>query len=349
MKSIIAGVLAAMILVAAQVAPAASEEYPELNLRFGHFVPANFPGSSIDQWWADEVEKRSGGKIKVEIFWAESIGKAKELLDLVSSGAIDLAATSPSYFPSKLPLTGATNALMYQFENNEEAVRVTAALTANSEPILAELKRNNIYPIFFHSLNGYRPFCTEPIETIEGFKGKKMRAWGEYVPIMWDSLGATPVNVLTNELYESLQRGSLDCAFWPHDLVYSAKLYEVAKYAFPEHFGAIPTWPIWVNWEVWHNEWPESVRKLLTEVGLEAMERDIELIAGAEAKAINKMVEEHGVTLVDFKDSGKLQETVPDLLKVWVEKQTERGIGDDARAVSKQWTEKRDRLRAEKN
>jgi len=312
---------------------AAAQDYPEMNLKLAHFVPTSFPGAGIDQWYADEIAKRSGGKIKIQIYWAESMGKAMELLDLVGSGAVDMAATAQGYFPSQLPLTGMTNSVMMLFDNNEDAVRITVDLIQNTKAIQAELKKNNIYPVFFHSLNAYRPFCSKKIEKIEDFKGLKMRAWGEYVPILWQSLGATGVNVLTQELYEALQRNTIDCAFWPHDIAEAGKIYEVAKFAWDRHFGAIPTWPLWVNWNTWHNEWPESVRKLMTEVGKEAMERDIANTRDAEQKALDAMVSKHGVQVVKFQDWDKVEKTVPDLTKVWLEKMKAKGLGAPAQEL----------------
>ena len=49
------------------------------------------------------VGRRSGGNITMKIFWAESMGKSRELLNLVGQGAVDVAATPASYFPTQLP------------------------------------------------------------------------------------------------------------------------------------------------------------------------------------------------------------------------------------------------------
>ena len=327
--------VAAAVGLSAGVAKA--EEYPELKLRLAHFVPSQLTGSKVDQWWADEIEKRSGGKIKIEIFWAESLGKAKEILDLVSSGAVDLGATAQGYFPSELPLFGATNSVMMGFDNNAEAVADTAAV-AELPAVQKELQRNGIWPIFHHSLGGYRPFCTSPIKTLDDFKGKKMRAWGQYVPIMWEALGATGVNVLTQEIYEALQRGTVDCAFWSFDSANDVKLYEVAKYGWSHHLGAIPTWPIFASWENWHGGgWPDNVKKLLEEVGREAQAMDIKLTAENNHKALEKMVKEHGVQVVKFEDWDKLVTAMPDLKEVWVKNMKEKGLEAPAKEVVEYW------------
>lgn len=318
---------------------AMSEEYPAMNLKIAHFVPANFPASKVDKWFADEVNKRSGGKIKIRIFWAESMGKATELVDLVGSGAIDMAVTSPGFFPNKLPLFGATNSLMMQFKGNSAATRVMPEMVEKFPAIQDELKRANVYPIFFHGLTQYRPLCSKKIEKIEDFKGLKMRSWGEYIPLMWESLGATPVSVMTPDLYESLQRGTIDCTFYPTDLSYFLKLYEVAKFTWAGEngFGAIPTAPIYVNWKTWHEVWPENVRKLMTEVGREAMEKDIKETFESELKAQDNMVKNHGVKIVEFRDMDKVRSTVPDLTAAWIEKMKTKGLGKEAQEIADFW------------
>jgi TRAP-type C4-dicarboxylate transport system substrate-binding protein len=340
MRKGLSATLVAATFALGSTGAAMAQDYPSLNLKLAHFGPSNFTGSKIDKWFADEVRKRSGGKVRIQIFWSESLGKANEVLDLVASGAVDLGATSPGYFPNQLPLTGATNSVMMQFNSNEAATRATAELVEKFPAVRKELERAKVYPIFFHSLNTYRPFCTKPIEKIEDFAGLKVRSWGEYIPIMWQALGATPVSLMTPDMYESLQRGTVDCAFWPHELNYTMKLNEVAKYTWAgdvNHFGAIPTWPLWVNWQTWHEKWPDSVRKLLTEVGLEAMERDIKAVQEDEKKALDVMVEKSGVKVVDFKDMDKVRAKIPDLADAWIEKMKARGLGAEAQEIADYW------------
>jgi TRAP-type transport system periplasmic protein len=326
---------------------AQAQEYPEMTLKIAHFVPANITGSKIDKWFADEVKRRSGGKIKIHIFWSESMGKANELLDLVGSGAVDMAAFSPGYYPNQLPLTGATNSVMMQFESNVQAARATTELVTKYPAVQAELKKANVYPVFFHGLNAYRLFCTKPVEKIADFKGLKIRSWGEFIPQMWNALGAVPVSVMTPEVYESLQRGTIDCAFFPNDLSYSTKLYEVAKYTWTgdNHFGAIPTWPIWVNWNTWHNVWPKSVRDLMTAVGQEAMARDLKTVQEDEAKALKEMMTKHSVKVVAFRDMDKVRAAVPDLGKAWVEKMKAKNLGKEADELLTFWTTRNVELR----
>ena len=93
------------------------DDYPAMNLRLGHTYAPTTIQSQIDQWFVDEIDKRSGGKIKIRIFWSEMLGKNTEMLDLIGNGAIELGIIVPSFFPTRLPLSGITNALPLAFDS----------------------------------------------------------------------------------------------------------------------------------------------------------------------------------------------------------------------------------------
>src|SRR6266849_10367434 len=68
-----------------------------MQLKLNHQMAANTVGSQVDQWFADEIARRTNNEIQIKVFWSEALGKAKENLQLVKDGAVDLVAMSPSY------------------------------------------------------------------------------------------------------------------------------------------------------------------------------------------------------------------------------------------------------------
>ena len=79
----------------------------------------------------------------------------------------------------------------------------------------------------------------KPITSVEQFKGMRVRAWGAYVPADWSSLGAAGVNAVTPEMYEALDKGPVNPAFFCLDSSRELKLYEVAKCALSHNFGSL--------------------------------------------------------------------------------------------------------------
>jgi len=337
-KKLTVTALSALALSFGTAPVALAEDYPKMSLRMAHAFPAGWAQTKVDQWFADEIRKRSNGNIRINIMWAGAGGKPLEILRLVQTGAVDLGAVPPSYFPDDLPLTGAPNSLPLTFKTNKEASEVMEGLVAEVDAIQDELKKNNIWPLFFHTLNTYQPLCTKPIAKVADFEGMRIRSFGAYQPSLWDSLGAVGVNVLPAEIYEGLQRGRLDCGFFSTDLYASTKLYEVAKFLTSVGFGPQPTWPIWVNYEKWENEYPENVKTLFMEVANEARVKSLTDVEEAREGSLKLMLE-NGVTVVEFTEEDQMVEQAPDFKQVWLDSMKSKGLGDEATSVLEYWNQ----------
>jgi TRAP-type C4-dicarboxylate transport system substrate-binding protein len=310
-------------------AGAMADDYPKMNLRFAHYVSGEIPQSQVDKWWADEIERRSGGKIKIKFFWSESMGKANELVELIGSGGVELGSTAPAYYPSKLPLSGLPSSLTMAFKDVADAQRVATALS-EAPAVIEENRRNGLKVLYWHTLPEYRILCTKPVASVADMKGMKMRTAGEFMPKLWGSVGAVGVNALSPEVYEGLQRGNLDCAYWPMDFMSAYKLYEAAKYLSSFNFGTLAGWPVWVNDKTWQ-KWPPQVRKLFEEVSAEAARRDVQMVREG-STAAEQAIGKH-VKVVQFTDEDEFRRVSPDFLQLWKDSMTAKGHGDAAASL----------------
>jgi TRAP-type transport system periplasmic protein len=320
----------ALLALSALPAIGIAQEIPKTSLRLAHYIGQTAVQSQVDEWWGKELDRRSGGAIKVTFYWSESMGKATELLDLVGSGGVELASTSPAYYPARLPYSAVTHLPML-LKDNKQAQLVQTDLMA-LPPLVAENKRNKVVPLMWHSLPSYRLICTKPIRTMADFKGAKLRSFGEYLPVLWKSIGAVGVTVLPPEIYEGLQRGNIDCAYLSLDIAANLKLYEVAKYVIDLNFGAISAWPVYMNAEYW-SKLPEGTRKLIAEVSQEAAARERDAVADAATAGLETM-KKNGVQIVEFKESEAFHKAAPDMLEVWTANMTKKGDGENARLVA---------------
>jgi TRAP-type transport system periplasmic protein len=308
---------------------AQGQDYPKLNLRFAHYINANTPQSEIDQWWASEIEKRSGGNIKITFFWSESLGKSTEILDLVGKGGVELGSTSPAYFPSRLPYSALTHLPMLLNDNKQAQIVQTDLM---EHPALqTENKRARVHALFWHSLPTYHLLCTKPVRRMDDFKGLRVRSFGEYVPVMWNSLGAVGVNVLAPEIYEGLQRGNIDCTFLSYDTMNNYKLQETAKQLIDINFGAISAWAIYVGSDTWQS-WSEATRKLFTDISKEAGARERDHVFASATTALDKM-KAAGVQIVQFQNPEQVKATVPNMVDLWIANMKKRGHGENAQSV----------------
>jgi TRAP-type C4-dicarboxylate transport system substrate-binding protein len=176
------------------------------------------------------VEKRTGGKIKVQIFWMESLVKWKDMLAGVQSGIADLGWLNSTYNPSQLP-----NYLMLDnlFNFGDDYVAAVLALidTVDNEPnIKAEFAKEDIILIAPH-ISGHAPIGTKKcLNSVKDLKGKTLRTYGGVRTDFYKNLGANPIFMPFSDMYEAIDRGTID-ALGDMAIVLSNpfKFYEIVK------------------------------------------------------------------------------------------------------------------------
>jgi TRAP-type C4-dicarboxylate transport system substrate-binding protein len=68
-----------------------AEDFPELNLKFGHPYNETHPLSLGAQRFADTVNERSGGKITLQVYPNGTIGSSKKLVEAMQINVVDIA------------------------------------------------------------------------------------------------------------------------------------------------------------------------------------------------------------------------------------------------------------------
>ena len=325
-----AAISTAALLVAV---PVAAQE----SMRFASFLPATLPQTQTDQWFADEVTKRSGGKLKIQVFAGGTLGKPTELLKLVSEGGVQMATTSPAYFTSQFPLLSATNSLPLVFKDAAQVQKILPILYAETPGLQSELKQLNLHPIYWHSVDPYYMICRTPVRSLADMKGKKVRSYGDDVPRMLQAVGAIPVNLLPGDLYESLQKGTIDCTPYSLATAVSLKLHEVAKYVTFMNIGSPGGWPIFVNQKAWDGLSAEN-KKLVMDVSAAAAKVELDKFAESDTEA-RKVMKAAGVEFIDFPDQKKFEAAAPDFLGDWVGRMDKAGKGADATKMAARWKE----------
>jgi len=328
------GSVCAGVLLAASGAAASQET---VNLRFASFLPATLPQTQTDQWIADEVTRRSGGKLKITVFAGGTLGKPTELLKLASEGGVQMATTAPTYFQSQLPFLSATNSLPLVFRDAQQVQKVLPALYADTPALQEELRNMNLQPVFWHATDPYFLVCRTPVRSLADLKGKRVRTWGSDLPRLLQASGAIPVNLLPGDLYEALQKGTVDCSPFSISPAVGLKLHEVAKYVSAMNVGSAGGWPIFFNKKAWDALSSEN-RKLILDVSREAAKFQMDRFTQSEADA-RKVMKAAGVEFIEFPDQAKLEAGAPDFIGEWAARMEKDGKGAQASAMARRWRE----------
>jgi TRAP-type C4-dicarboxylate transport system substrate-binding protein len=196
----------------------------EINLTYAFFAPAGtFPGRQMTHW-AEQVSKRTGGKVEVKTFPASTLLGAREMYDGVTKGVADIGLGAPSYDPGRFPLTSGVS-LPMGFPNATVASRTLWELTREFQP--KEYENFKVIAMFTTE-PGYIQ-SRRPANTTALLNGMKLRAAGTGVPVL-KALGAAPVGMPMPEVPQSVQTGVIDGTMTSREVLQDFKLAETLKF-----------------------------------------------------------------------------------------------------------------------
>ncbi len=307
--------------------PVQAQDYPTMSLKMAHPLAQTFPGAEWDKWFAEEVERRSGGKIKIQIFWSGQLGGLTEIKNLVTNGAVDIGVFAQAVHASEMPLTSVSAGLLNRVSADAKTAYELARDSYATKTVTDELASQNLKVIKWTVPTAYKLLCNKPINTSADLRGLKVRAvGGAFVPIWMEAYGMVPTRVQATEIREGLQRGTLDCNFGPIEWTPFADLQKVAPFLSDLNTGAFTTFQMYVPARTF-NAWPRSVQTLFTQVAQEAMQRDLAALPKVEAEAMQKFTATGGST-VAMRDLSAFIARAPDMIEIWIDRSTKAGQGE---------------------
>ena len=220
------------------------------------------PRSQSMVFFKNMLEKASGGKIKVELYFSGVLGKEAEVLDMVKLGTVQgcrgglFERANKKYLMYTLP---------FLFENAEKVVAVMRSDLGKK--INEGAMANGFYIPATGVAGGMRNITNSkrPIKTVEDLKGLKMRTPPIDVTIRtFKALGANPQQVAYTETYMALKTGVVDGQENPFSNAVDMKFYEAQKYLSVVNWQVHPD-PFFVNLG-WYKSLPDDLKAVFDAV-----------------------------------------------------------------------------------
>lgn len=199
-------------------------------------ISHQFPGGTIDEGdfrdrlvrkFAAEVERRSGGALRFEIYPAASLVKAVEQWGAMASGSLDLSLYPLAYAGGRVPQLniGLMPALVTSYEQG---------LRWKQAPIGQELTRivegNGVKIITWVWQAGGIASKAKPVLAPEDVKGLKVRGGSKEMDMLLKAAGAATTTIPSNEIYNAMQSGVLDAAMTSSTSLIGFRLHEHARH-----------------------------------------------------------------------------------------------------------------------
>ena len=266
-------------------------------LRTTTYIPESYddlyPGLQI---FMDTLAERSGGRLQCDMFDSGTLLGAEQLLPGLLLGATDLMVQTSSYVSSSYPILGA---LELPF-GTEDFAKQRRAMDPDGP--LHALINERLAPAGVRVLGGmpttfeYLWTIDRPILRPEDARGMRIRVAGEIEGETVKALGGAPVFMGSSEVYQALERGTIDGLISYIGTVVSRDLQNIIRYGTLAHFGAY-TVDAYCRAD-WYAEQAPEDRAALDEAGRALYGQGTEVMAGVHEREYLPTVVEGGVELV---------------------------------------------------
>lgn len=188
--------------------------------------------------WAKQVEEATGGRVKIQIYYSQTLCKGKDTWEATKNGITDIGWCFHGYWPGLTPLADVVSLPALPFKTAEKGSEVLWKLYQKYPAIQKEFADNKILLLF--TSNPYILITTQkPVKTLEDIKGMKIRMSGGPPTDMMKALGGTPMLIPMPDNYISMQKGVIDGMGAPWEAIHGFRLYEVVNYYTEAPFPAV--------------------------------------------------------------------------------------------------------------
>ena len=220
-KALLAVLLAALTTAAAQAAE------PVVTLKMGFVDPITSIFAQGGEAIAREVEKSTGGKIKIEVYAGAQLGSERDMYEGSQIGSIDICTVVNTVLSSFIPeLTVLDQPFL--FDSVDQAL---GAIDGKLGTLVADKARGQGVHIVGWLVSGFRNvFSNRPITKVEDFKGLKIRTMENQMQIAtFNALGAIATPMAASEQFTALQQGTIDACENAVANMKTNRYYEVIK------------------------------------------------------------------------------------------------------------------------
>ena len=347
-----AAVAAALVMVAAacggaeEPAPAAPAPAPAetpavvesapVTLTYAHYLPEG-QATTPDLEFARLVNEYSNGSITIDFSFGAALGGAAELPFLVEGGAVDMAPVVPAFNADAFPNIIATQLIWWTSGDAEVDLRRQNDLINEMhglDLLTKEWAKYNQQRAFVQMLPPYFFYSNDAECSVAGLAGERIRSLGRDLPRAFEVRGITPLNMTTPEMFEGLERGTVERVTLPPDVYIDGRFYEISNQACGPIFWLGSGHTVTINNDSFETKLDDAQKEAFLRAAKETPAFSLDFYLGNQSKAIAA----HGTNGVSFQvlPAAELDAWIadsPDFPGEWLQRRLDAGEGDAAQAV----------------
>ncbi len=230
-------------------------EAPKLKLKLQTFQIPDETKRNFSKF-AEMIKGLSNGEIEVTLFPVGALVPAKEMLESVSRGSLDMAQIVEGYFVKVVPVSEIAAGIPFLFRDTDES-KIFMWHRGFVNVLREGYAKQSVYHIPWETYP-VGLMTKKPVKTADDLKKMKIRAHSTMADLL-GRVGASAVFIPGGELYTALATGVVDGGQWGDaGPMYAMKFHEVLKnYMRPEPI--VGAWnSLIINMDLWKKMTPKQ-------------------------------------------------------------------------------------------
>jgi TRAP-type transport system periplasmic protein len=283
---------AAIAIACAAIATSVNAQ--EIKLRLGHPLTTADAAHTALVYFADNVKKRSNGRVDIVVYPADQMGRQKDVGEMVRQGANVIQLTDALFLGEWVPDAAILQA-PYLMDKPDDFRKILGSDWLND--LNQRLAAKGVRVLSWNNYFGTRQILSKkPIRKPADLAGMNFRAAAAPMYVeMVKAMGAKPIVTGFAEVYTGLAQGTIDMLEAPLPTMWASKFYEQAK--FVAMTGHMIAWDPVIMSETYFKALPRDVQTMLLEEAGKAAEYMGKLKLQEEEDIVKKY-EAAGVTVI---------------------------------------------------
>lgn len=270
-----------------------------IELSYATVFPPTHIHAKLGKAWAEEIEKRTDGRVKINYYPGGALLKGAKLYSGILSGIADIGMSVFVYNRGMFPGMEVMD-LPLGFSSGKMA---TSIINDFYEKFPPEKLDKEVKTLYLHAHGPGLLHSKKEVRTLEDIKGLKIRGQGATARII-KGLGGVPVAMGQAGAYEALQKGVVEANFSPMEVLDGWKQAEVTKYTTQCYsIGYSSTFYLVMNKNKW-NSLPQDIKDIIQEINKEWSVKHGEAWDNADSKGREVAIAK-GNTIITLSDAEK--------------------------------------------
>src|SRR6476646_8126919 len=188
------------------------------------YPATNFHTENIMQF-ASDVEKATGGKLKITVHSSASLFKAPEIKRAVQGGQAQIGEILISGYSNEDPLFG-VDSVPFLATSYADAEKLWKA---SKKPLEDRFAKQGLMILYSVPWPPQGIYSSKPLNSVADMKGLKMRTYNPYTSRIAELAGAQPVTIQVAELAQAFATGAVNANITSGSTGYDTKAWEVVK------------------------------------------------------------------------------------------------------------------------